>query len=121
MNKQIRRLGLGLVACYVALFAMLNWIQVIKADDYNNHPLNTAKVRQEFNRERGTITSADGALLAISVDNPDTDVGSRSASAATPRAISSDRSPGSSRSGTARRASSGSTPTSCPDRPSGNR
>jgi peptidoglycan glycosyltransferase len=72
MNKQIRRLGLGLVACYVALFAMLNWIQVIKADDYNNHPLNTAKVRQEYNRERGTITSADGALLAISVDNPDT-------------------------------------------------
>ncbi len=72
MNKQIRRLGLGLVACYVALFAMLNWVQVIKADDYNNHPLNTAQVRQEFNRERGTITSADGALLAISVDNPDT-------------------------------------------------
>ena len=77
VNKQIRRLGLGLVACYVALFAMLNWVQVIKADDYNNHPLNTAKVRQEFNRERGTITSADGALLAISVDNPDTGVGSQ--------------------------------------------
>ena len=72
MNKQIRRLGIGLVACYVALFAMLNWVQVIKADDYNNHPLNTAQVRHDFNRPRGTITSADGALLAISVENPDT-------------------------------------------------
>jgi peptidoglycan glycosyltransferase len=72
MNKQIRRLGLGLVACYVALFAMLNWVQVWKADEYNNHPLNTSQVRKEFNRPRGTITSADGALLAISVDNPDT-------------------------------------------------
>lgn len=73
MNRQIRLLGVGLLVCYVVLFAMLNWIQVIKADDYNNDPLNTAKVRQQFNRPRGTITSADGALLAISVDNPDPD------------------------------------------------
>jgi peptidoglycan glycosyltransferase len=72
VNRQIKLLGVGLLACYLALFAMLNWIQVIKADDYNNDPLNTAKVRQQFNRDRGTITSADGALLAISVDNPDT-------------------------------------------------
>lgn len=71
MNKQIRRLGLGLLACYLALFAMVNWVQVIKAEDYNDNPLNTATVRQEFNRDRGTITSSDGALLAISVDNPD--------------------------------------------------
>jgi peptidoglycan glycosyltransferase len=73
VNRQIKLLGVGLLACYVVLFAMLNWIQVIKADDYNNDPLNTAKVRQQFNRERGTITSADGALLAVSTANPDTE------------------------------------------------
>jgi peptidoglycan glycosyltransferase len=73
VNRQIRLLGVGLLACYVVLFAMVNWIQVIKADDYNDDPLNTAKVRQQFNRERGTISSVDGALLARSIDNPNPD------------------------------------------------
>jgi peptidoglycan glycosyltransferase len=71
MNKQIARFGVGLVVCYVALFAMLNWVQVIKADDYNNNPFNTATVRRDFNRDRGTISTADGALLAISEPNED--------------------------------------------------
>jgi len=71
MNTQIRRLGIGLLACYVALFVMLNWIQVFNKDTLDNHPLNTLKVKQQFNKPRGTITSADGALLAESVDVPD--------------------------------------------------
>ncbi len=71
MNKQITRLGIGLVVCYVVLFGMLNWVQVIKADEYNENPFNTATVRRDFNRARGTISSADGALLAISVPNED--------------------------------------------------
>ena len=29
VNTQIRRLGIGLIACYVALFVMLNWIQFV--------------------------------------------------------------------------------------------
>ena len=32
MNKRIRRLGIFLLGCYVALFAMLNYIQVLEAD-----------------------------------------------------------------------------------------
>jgi peptidoglycan glycosyltransferase len=71
MNTQIRRLGIGLLACYLALFVMLNWIQVFNKDTLDNHPLNTLKVKQQFNKPRGTITSADGALLAESVDVPD--------------------------------------------------
>lgn len=71
MNRQITRLGIGLLACYVALFAMLNWVQVLQADEYAQHPLNTARIRQEFNRPRGSILSADGAVLATSIDNPD--------------------------------------------------
>jgi penicillin-binding protein A len=73
VNRQIRRLGVGLLACYVALFAMLNWVQVIQADTYNDNPLNTAKIRRDFNRPRGSIVSADGAVLATSIDNPDPD------------------------------------------------
>lgn len=71
MNRQIRRLGLGLAVCYLALFAMLNWVQVLQADEYAEHPLNTAKVRRDFNRPRGAILSADGAVLARSIENPD--------------------------------------------------
>jgi penicillin-binding protein A len=70
MNRQIRRLGMGLAACYLALFVTLNWVQVLQADEYAEHPLNTAKVRRDFNRPRGTITTADGAVLARSVENP---------------------------------------------------
>jgi peptidoglycan glycosyltransferase len=71
VNRQITRLGIGLLACYVALFAMLNWVQVLQADEYAEHPLNTARIRKEFNRPRGSILSADGAVLATSIDNPD--------------------------------------------------
>ncbi len=71
MNKQIRRLGIGLIAAYLALFAMLNWIQVFSAEAYNDNPRNTAKVQRDFNRPRGTITTADGAVIAQSVPNTD--------------------------------------------------
>lgn len=71
MNRQIRRLGIGLSVCYLALFAMLNWIQVYKAPRYNDDPRNTAEIRKDFNRPRGAIVSADGKLLAQSIENPD--------------------------------------------------
>lgn len=71
MNRQIRSLGVGLLVCFVALFAMLNWIQVVRAPSLNTNPLNTAQIRKDFNRPRGSITTSDGALLAQSIDNPD--------------------------------------------------
>jgi penicillin-binding protein A len=72
VNRSIRRLGIGLIVCYVALFAKLNWIQVVDAPNLAANPLNTAQIRQDFNRPRGAITTADGALLAESIPNPDT-------------------------------------------------
>jgi len=72
VNRSIRRLGVGLVVCYLALFVKLNWIQVLQAPELQANPLNTAEIRQDFNRSRGAITTADGALLAQSIPNPDT-------------------------------------------------
>jgi len=72
VNRSIRRLGIGIMLCYLALFAKLNWIQVVDAPNLAANPLNTAEIRQSFNRPRGAITTADGALLAQSVANPDT-------------------------------------------------
>lgn len=70
MNKQIQRLGIFLVLCYVVLFAKLNLIQVFQADDINNNPANTRVVQREYSRPRGVITTADGVLLAQSIDTP---------------------------------------------------
>ena len=67
MNKQLRRLGVGLVTCYLALFAMVNYVQVFHAPTLNSDPRNTRKVVRDFNRPRGQIISADGAVLAKTV------------------------------------------------------
>ena len=72
MNRNIMKLGVVLVVLYVALFAKLNWIQVVDKNSLDSNPLNTAEVRRDFNRPRGTILTADGAVIAQSVANPDT-------------------------------------------------
>lgn len=65
MNKQIVRLGTGLVVCYVALFVMVNYVQVVRADDLNDHPRNTRAAVRDFDRNRGRILTADGVELAV--------------------------------------------------------
>jgi peptidoglycan glycosyltransferase len=67
MNKQLRRLGVGLLACYLALFAMVNYIQVFHAGALNENPLNSRKIVRDFNRNRGQILAADGTVLAKTV------------------------------------------------------
>jgi peptidoglycan glycosyltransferase len=71
VNKQIRRLGIGLLACYVLLFVQLNVLQVVRADSYNANPLNTRQVVRDFSRPRGLIQTADGVILAQSVPSND--------------------------------------------------
>jgi penicillin-binding protein A len=68
MNTQIRRLGIGLLACYLALFVMLNWVQVVHKHSLDTNALNDLRIKQEFNKDRGSITSSDGYVLAQSVD-----------------------------------------------------
>jgi peptidoglycan glycosyltransferase len=71
MNKQLRRLGLGLIACYVILFGQLNFLQVVKANDYNKDPLNDREVVRDFTRPRGSILTADGVVIAQSIPSND--------------------------------------------------
>src|SRR5262249_12860738 len=71
VNKQIRRLGIGLLACYVLLFVQLNVLQVVRADSYNANPLNTRQTVRDFSRPRGLIQTADGVILAQSVPSND--------------------------------------------------
>jgi peptidoglycan glycosyltransferase len=64
MNKQLRRLGAGILACYLALFAMVNYVQVIHAPALNTDARNTRQIVRDFDRPRGQIISADGNVLA---------------------------------------------------------
>ena len=71
MNRNIRKLGAVIIGLYLILFVKLNWIQVVQKQSLDTNPLNTAQVRRDYNRPRGSISSADGALLAQSIANPD--------------------------------------------------
>ncbi|MBA3267432.1 MAG: penicillin-binding protein 2 [Acidimicrobiia bacterium] len=71
MNSQIRRLGIGLIALFVALFLQLNWLQVVDADNLNNHAGNTRAVVRDFARPRGVIQTSDGVVLALSTPTDD--------------------------------------------------
>jgi peptidoglycan glycosyltransferase len=71
VNKQLRRLGLGLIACFAVLFLQLNYLQVVKADSYNNDPRNDRKIVRDFSRPRGVIVTADGTIVAQSVASND--------------------------------------------------
>ena len=73
MNRQIRQLAVGLMVCYVVLFATLNYWQVAQETELNANVENTRAVRREFNKPRGDIVSADGIIAATSTPDPDPD------------------------------------------------
>src|SRR5690606_34814483 len=57
----------GLLVCYAALFAIVNYVQVVRADDLNDDPRNTRPAVRDFDRNRGRILTADGVELAVTV------------------------------------------------------
>lgn len=68
MTRQIRRLGIVLIAAYLVLFAQLNVIQVFRAGEYRDNPANTREIQRDFTRQRGLIVSADDQVVAETVD-----------------------------------------------------
>lgn len=71
MDKHIRRLGAFLMLLFCALFVQLNYIQVYRAEKLNVRPGNSRPVDQAFSRPRGFVTTADGVVLARSVEVDD--------------------------------------------------
>src|SRR4051794_14407182 len=67
MNKQIRRLAVALLACYIVLFVQLNVLAVGRQEQLNADPRNNRQTERDFNRPRGAILAADGTVLARSV------------------------------------------------------
>jgi len=66
VNRQIRQLALGLIACYVVLFVALNYWQVGREQELNARFDNTRQVLREFNKPRGPIVTSDGIVAAVS-------------------------------------------------------
>lgn len=71
MTRQIRLLGIGLMACFVLLFAQLNRLTVFEAAELNDNPVNTREILRDFSQPRGSVTTADGVVIARSVDSGD--------------------------------------------------
>jgi len=67
MERRIRRLGIFMVLCFVALFLQLNNIQVLKANSLATSSSNPRVVQVELSQPRGDILSSDGVVLAKSV------------------------------------------------------
>lgn len=71
MNRNIRRLGVALLLCFVALFVMMNYVQVVEAHKLSNSPNNPRVVTADYSKPRGDIVTADGKVVARSVPSND--------------------------------------------------
>ncbi|HEY7223341.1 MAG TPA: penicillin-binding transpeptidase domain-containing protein [Micromonosporaceae bacterium] len=73
MNAPLRKAGLVLVILFGLLFAQLNWISVVKADQYRNDTEHNAVrlLQQDYERQRGNIV-VDGKAIALSTSTMDT-------------------------------------------------
>ena len=70
MGRRIRWLGVIMVACLGLVVAQLVNIQLVKAKQLQTSPFNPRVSSQKYINPRGTITAADGTVLAQSVPTP---------------------------------------------------
>lgn len=66
MNKKIRQLAFGLMACFLLLFGAMNYWQVARESEINAMADNTRAIRRAFGSPRGEILSYDGRVVARS-------------------------------------------------------
>src|SRR5687768_3342204 len=70
MNRQIRQLAGALIVLYIVLFAALNYWQVGRTEELASEPSNTRALIRQFDSPRGEIITADGVVIARSVQAP---------------------------------------------------
>jgi peptidoglycan glycosyltransferase len=73
MNAPLRKAGLVMIVLFGLLFAQINWITVIKADEYRNDTTHNSfrLLQQDYERQRGNIV-VDGEAVALSTSTADT-------------------------------------------------
>jgi peptidoglycan glycosyltransferase len=70
MGRRIRWLGVIMVVCLGLVVAQLVNIQLVKAKQLQNSPYNPRIASQKYINPRGTISAADGTVLADSIPTP---------------------------------------------------
>jgi len=71
VTRQIRALGIALMVCFAVLFVQLNRLTVFQAATLNDNPNNTRDILRDFSQPRGSVTTADGVVIAESVASGD--------------------------------------------------
>jgi peptidoglycan glycosyltransferase len=66
MERQIRRVGIGLVAAFLAVFLQLNYVQIFAAERISENPANRLQLIREYAIKRGDILTLDGKRIAFS-------------------------------------------------------
>jgi peptidoglycan glycosyltransferase len=67
MRSQMRRLGIGLIVAFIAVFLQLNYLQIYAADSIASNNANARRLFQEYSIKRGDIVTDDNVTLARSV------------------------------------------------------
>jgi penicillin-binding protein A len=70
VNGPIRRVAAGIYFCLFILLVAVTWYQVVRADELRDDPRNPRPALTERGKERGLIVTADGTVLARSVEDP---------------------------------------------------
>ena len=66
MERQLRRVGIGLLAAFLAVFFQLNYVQWISAQDIASNRANVRRLLREYSIKRGDIITSDRVTLATS-------------------------------------------------------
>jgi penicillin-binding protein A len=70
MNRPIRRVAIALGVLFAAIFVNLNFVQVVKSDEYRNHDGNKRVLLNEYASPRGQIV-VQGTAIALSKQTSD--------------------------------------------------
>lgn len=71
LGKRLTHLIWFFSIIFAVLIANLTLLMIVNADYYQNLPTNNHTAQRETERERGTISTSDGVVLAQSIDNGD--------------------------------------------------
>ena len=70
MNGPIRHVALAMFAALSLLVGATTYVQLIRGPEYRDDPRNARVITGIAGRERGTIITADGVVVAESIANP---------------------------------------------------
>ena len=66
MQRQLHRVGVVVLAAFVAVFAQLNYLQIFAAEEIASHDANIRRLIAEYSIRRGDILTLDGETIATS-------------------------------------------------------